>query len=116
VQRSLLLDKNIYGVKYFIRDLSLLKYLNVESIQLFKVGATRRLELLFHAHNAKQYMFCKKKCMKEQSFVNMSIKTGMNCASFIADKKFNATIDMLINSRTLECVSKDRVLELCETL
>ena len=54
--------------------------------------------------------------MKEQSFVNMSIKTGMNCASFIADKKFNATIDMLINSRTLECVSKDRVLELCETL
>lgn len=54
--------------------------------------------------------------MKEQSFVNMSIKEGMNCASFIADKKFNATIDMLINSRTLECVSKDRVLELCETL
>ena len=116
MQKSLLLNKNIYGIKYFIEDLSILKYLNVEDIQLFKIGTTRRLRLLFRLNGIKHYIFCRTKCMKEKSFINMSTENGMCCANFIADKKFNITIDMLINSKTLECISRDRILELCETL
>lgn len=113
---DLLHNKDFYGVKYFIKDLSLLEKLDIQNIQLYKVGETRRLGLLFKTRNIKQYCLYKSLFMKEKTFVNMSCKDNMFSANFVADKKFNIVIDMIIDSRTLDCISKERMLELCETL
>ena len=114
--KNLLLNKNVYGVKYFIKDLSLLKYLNVTDIRLYKIGITRRLDLLFSVDNIKQYNLYKRKCLNETSFLNLTCKNNKFCASFVADKKFDSVLDMIINSNGIGCISKERILELCETL
>lgn len=64
----------------------------------------------------KEYNLYKFMCRKEDSFINISFKDKIYCASFIADKKYNSVLDMIIDSKTIDCISKYRILELCETL
>lgn len=63
-----------------------------------------------------EYFRLKKTLTSEPNFLNGSFKNKKYCANFVADKKYNLTLDLIIDTKSINCISNNRIFEFVKTL
>ena len=70
----------------------------------------------FSCKNKYEYFALKKKLREEDNFLNGILHSGVYCASFVADKKHNETLDMVRRCKDFGILPKDKIFDFVKHL